>query len=244
MTFRRSRVWESGRELSYLRSHPGLLPEFVRDAQRRHQDAQDALTHLETRVQSLMREVTLASEAASRAWDALWAARCARPEDFGMPSNNGGGVPRTDGEQNDANWDDDQEMRDAEQESERQSRWDHHHSHHTDSSPSPAPAETYLALASQALSNHSTLTTFPEPPATPCANPSCHTTAPDRALRACACNIRSLFHSLSTQDLRAWRVRFHPDRFALVPDQRGRAEMQRKAQEVFVVVDALFQGRR
>ena len=38
------------------------------------------------------------------------------------------------------------------------------------------------------------------------------------------------------------RVHFHPDRFASVPEE-GREEIQQAAREVFVVVDALYQGR-
>ncbi|KAF2764231.1 hypothetical protein EJ03DRAFT_355969 [Teratosphaeria nubilosa] len=240
MAFRRSRVWESGQELGHLSARSGLLPDVVRAAQRRHQLAQEALTLLERRVQSLIREVDRANQETTRAWDALWMARCAAPEEFGMPRNHGAGRPETprENDEEEEDWDDDdddEEMRDAEQESEFRSRWTHN------GGPSPS---AYLDLAAQSLADYTTLTTFPDPPATPCSNPSCHSTAQDRALRACPCNIQALFGSLSARELRAWRVRFHPDRFAVVPEGAERAEMQRKAQEVFVVVDGLFQGGR
>ncbi|KAK3066459.1 hypothetical protein LTR53_017185 [Teratosphaeriaceae sp. CCFEE 6253] len=91
----------------------------------------------------------------------------------------------------------------------------------------------------KAFQDKSTLRSFPAPPAEPCMNPSCH--AEIRTLVACKCNIRKLFYSRAT--LKTDRLQFHPDKFSGVPEEEARGEVQRAAKEVFVVVEAMYQGQ-
>ncbi|KAK3109662.1 hypothetical protein LTR53_016838 [Teratosphaeriaceae sp. CCFEE 6253] len=94
------------------------------------------------------------------------------------------------------------------------------------------------SLCATAFQDKSALRGFPAPPAELCMNPSCH--AEIRTLVACKCNIRKLFSSRST--LKTDRLQFHPDRFSAVPEE-ARREVQRAAKEVFVVVEAMYQGQ-
>jgi hypothetical protein len=71
---------------------------------------------------------------------------------------------------------------------------------------------------------------FPEPPAQPCGQIACQSQS--RALKACGCNITKALRSVA-MDLKKERLRWHPDKFA--------TEHQKKAQEIFVVVQAMFE---
>lgn len=85
--------------------------------------------------------------------------------------------------------------------------------------------------------------TFPKPPSEPCSNMACALEKKDRALKACTCNLRKIFGSRSsTRDLKQDRVRFHPDKFASTPEV-ARDAILKRAKEVFVVVDAMYQRR-
>ncbi|KAK4547654.1 hypothetical protein LTR36_000611 [Oleoguttula mirabilis] len=80
------------------------------------------------------------------------------------------------------------------------------------------------------------LRAFPQPPAEPCTNESC-ASENGCALKACKCNLRKIFSG--PRSLKQDRLKFHPDRFASCPED-VRDEIQQKAKEVFVVVDAMF----
>ncbi|KAK5125814.1 hypothetical protein LTR85_012090 [Meristemomyces frigidus] len=84
------------------------------------------------------------------------------------------------------------------------------------------------------------LRSFPEPPSEACTSATCAAEKKDRALKACKCTLRKIF--CGPRDLKQDRIRFHPDRFSTCPED-VRGDVQKKAKEVFVVVDAIFSGR-
>jgi hypothetical protein len=90
----------------------------------------------------------------------------------------------------------------------------------------------YLANLDSALADKSK---FPEVPAWDCHDPVCKLKAASRALKACPCNIRSVFENT---DVRYFRLKFHPDKFCSAKED-VKSMMQKKAQEVFVVLDSI-----
>ncbi|KAK4570369.1 hypothetical protein LTR86_002449 [Recurvomyces mirabilis] len=96
----------------------------------------------------------------------------------------------------------------------------------------------FIATASLAFADYSTITAFPDPPSEPCHNLSCTKAA--RALKARPCNLRKVFKMVENpgKERRAW----HPDRFACVADDPVgfREECRRKAGEVFVGLSGMM----
>ncbi|KAK3069823.1 hypothetical protein LTR53_011549 [Teratosphaeriaceae sp. CCFEE 6253] len=103
-----------------------------------------------------------------------------------------------------------------------------------------AQIENWHAACVTAFADKTRLRAFPQPPSEPCNNAACALTATTRALMACPCNVRKLFHGRATKQE---RLAFHPDRFSSVPDE-AKGVIQQAAREVFVVVDGLYQGRQ
>ncbi|KAK3708642.1 hypothetical protein LTR37_011364 [Vermiconidia calcicola] len=97
-------------------------------------------------------------------------------------------------------------------------------------------AEWFKAL-DVAFASYSSLRRFPNPPSWPCSRPRCSSDKSSRALDACECNIKHLFEG--SRDLRAERLRWHPDKFSRAPVE-SREAFQKKAKEVFVVIDAMY----
>ncbi|KAK4547653.1 hypothetical protein LTR36_000610 [Oleoguttula mirabilis] len=100
--------------------------------------------------------------------------------------------------------------------------------------------QDWFEACTAAFADKSEMRTFPEPPVQPCRDAGCAAEKHARALKACKCNIREMFKSRTT--LKLDRIKFHPDRFSSCADN-VRTLMQQKAKEVFVVVNAMFQGR-
>ncbi|KAF2765074.1 hypothetical protein EJ03DRAFT_220013 [Teratosphaeria nubilosa] len=100
--------------------------------------------------------------------------------------------------------------------------------------------KSFRQQATEVFKSYAALTTFPDPPSEPCTQAACQIAA--RALKACQCNVRKCFMGLGVRELKVERGKWHPDRF--VKCQGGRAvveELQRKAREAFVVVEAMYQ---
>lgn len=100
--------------------------------------------------------------------------------------------------------------------------------------PTRAGIANYFRKVDIALANHAY---FPDPPAFPCDNSDCKVKRDLRILEACPCNLKFVF---AGRDAKTERLRFHPDKFSAVRAESLRADMQAKAQEVFVAVDALY----
>lgn len=109
------------------------------------------------------------------------------------------------------------------------------------------------------FSDYTTIVTFPEPPPFPPPLPTFHATlpppptatttkrchcsskTPSRALNVCDCAIRAAFASLDLQALKRERTRWHPDKWSCCPRDR-REGFERKAAEMFVVLDGMYRG--
>lgn len=102
--------------------------------------------------------------------------------------------------------------------------------------PTPAGVAFYFSRLDFAFVNIANLTDLPEPPAFTCMNRECETRKHERALAACACNIRTLF---AGRNVKAERLRFHPDKFSSVAVE-VREMIQRKAKEMFVTLDTMY----
>lgn len=97
----------------------------------------------------------------------------------------------------------------------------------------------WLAHCEVLLSHVETLTLFPDPPFRPCteATPCLDNTI----LRACPHSMKKLYQASGRQYkelVQIERRRWHPDRFAKCP-MESREEVQRKATELFKIVDRL-----
>ena len=103
--------------------------------------------------------------------------------------------------------------------------------------PPEAEHKAWLLAIDAAFANLKTMDTFPAPPAWTCGSLACETT--DRAISACPCNLRVIFKGVA--DLKHERLRWHPDKFSICPEG-CRESHQRKAKEVFVVVDSLYRN--
>lgn len=101
----------------------------------------------------------------------------------------------------------------------------------------------WLAACKLAFADKASMTAFPSPPTGPCYSAGCKASAGSRALEACGCTIRDACRELTTAELKAARVMFHPDKFGQCPEA-VRAKIQKAASEVFVVVEALFAQAR
>lgn len=103
------------------------------------------------------------------------------------------------------------------------------------------PIEAWRKLVDIALSDYTALHVFPAPPARPCMKNECPSkTQQGRTLTVCDCVFKEAFSGLSKQELKMERVRWHPDKFARCPEQH-RELFQKMAQEIFVVVDNMYQ---
>lgn len=118
-----------------------------------------------------------------------------------------------------------------------------------DAAPRPAPTQrtvitqadidAFHASAEAAFADYSAMQTFPSPPRAPCGKSSCEATQKTRALKACPCNVRTLFAGFSKPQLKKARIAWHPDKFAQTPET-GREGFQKKATEVFVVISEML----
>ncbi|KAK4956754.1 hypothetical protein LTR10_006282 [Elasticomyces elasticus] len=97
--------------------------------------------------------------------------------------------------------------------------------------------EAFHQAVKDALQDRSTVRCFPQPPYEPCSKPGCILTAKTRVLKACDCNIKTVF--ASRPKLKADRVQYHPDWWAKVPDD-VREEIQRAASEIFTVINGML----
>jgi hypothetical protein len=96
--------------------------------------------------------------------------------------------------------------------------------------------ETFLTKTKSI--DYENLTVFPDPPSEPCGKQACINDRKDRALAACVCNIRTTFSDRGI-NIKAERLRWHPDRFARCPAS-VRSTSQKKAQEVFVALSTML----
>ena len=110
-----------------------------------------------------------------------------------------------------------------------------------DKKPSSRAVNEYFKVVDAAFADYSTLKVFPKPLAWPCSKAVCQETGANRALEACECNIRELFEH--RDDLKAERLRFHPDKMSRCPPE-FRENFQRMAKEVFVVVDEMHRKKQ
>ncbi|KAK3617081.1 hypothetical protein LTR56_025527 [Elasticomyces elasticus] len=97
--------------------------------------------------------------------------------------------------------------------------------------------EAFHQAIKDALRDRVTVRCFPQPPYEPCSKPGCVLTAKTRALKACDCNIKTVF--ASRPNLKADRVQYHPDRWSFVPGD-VREEIQRAASEIFTVINGML----
>ncbi|KAI6913471.1 hypothetical protein KC318_g3794 [Hortaea werneckii] len=88
-----------------------------------------------------------------------------------------------------------------------------------------------------------TLQAFPAPPPIPCSTPQCCTrTGTQRILKICDKSLRETFKTLSKEELRIQRVKWHPDRFSACPEPHREA-YKGMAGEVFVVVNEVYEKK-
>ncbi|KAK3679324.1 hypothetical protein LTR78_000885 [Recurvomyces mirabilis] len=95
----------------------------------------------------------------------------------------------------------------------------------------------FFAVFEAMPTDRSTLKAFPEPPSESCEELACRTSAADRKLEACSCNIKKVFSGV--KNIKAMRNRFHPDKFARCPEEI-REVMQKMAEEIFVVLSGMI----
>ena len=108
------------------------------------------------------------------------------------------------------------------------------------------PVKKWRRGVDAAFTSYPTMTVFPSPPvhtfphhhSLTCRTRQRYSLA--RSLEACDCAIRRAFQSLDVCSISDERLRWHPDRFAMCPAE-VRFEFQRKAQEVFDVLDMMYQ---
>ncbi|KAK4609420.1 hypothetical protein CLAFUR4_14505 [Fulvia fulva] len=101
---------------------------------------------------------------------------------------------------------------------------------------------TWRTFSLNCFADYSKVLTFPAPPGGCCSSAECQAAAENRVLEACDCHIRLAFRNARVTNFRMERLKWHPDRFGQCVDEK-RAEFERKAKEMFVVVDGLYQGR-
>ncbi|KAI6865188.1 hypothetical protein KC343_g10529 [Hortaea werneckii] len=114
------------------------------------------------------------------------------------------------------------------------------------------PAEATLEWRTRFLrpwptTYYRTLQSFPAPPPTPCTtSPCCTRTGTERILQTCDNFLRESFAGLTKDELRTQRKKWHPDRFAASPEERGgdRAAYRKMAGEVFVVVNEVYEEKK
>jgi len=84
-----------------------------------------------------------------------------------------------------------------------------------------------------------TASDFPAPPSGPCSNRTCLLTKSERALDACADNIRQAFAGMNARDLKTAAQNYAPDRFGS-EDAKLAAELKAKAGEVHAVLQSML----
>ena len=113
---------------------------------------------------------------------------------------------------------------------------------------------TWYENASAAFADYSKMKSFPAPPAPrfTCTKPVCIRGKGARALELCACDVEKAFKMLQSTStsgappklvLSKERLKWHPDRFSKCPEEL-RADFQKKAKEVFVVVDRMYAAEK
>jgi hypothetical protein len=104
------------------------------------------------------------------------------------------------------------------------------------------PPSAWKIACDKALSDRSTMTSFPDPPYSSCAKRGCGITRNQRTLRACQCNIAAALQQDPEYpaSLKAERLRWHPDKFSVCPEEH-RLVFQAKAKEIFVVANHLYE---
>lgn len=107
----------------------------------------------------------------------------------------------------------------------------------------PQSPSAWKIACDKALSDRSTMTSFPDPPYFSCANRGCGITRNQRALRACQCNIEAALQKDPEypESLKAERLRWHPDKFSACPEEH-RLVFQAKAKEIFIVANHLYES--
>lgn len=105
--------------------------------------------------------------------------------------------------------------------------------------PSDSP-QAWRRTVQNAFADLPNMHTCPSPPASACFKLSC--LKEKRSLHACSWNIRSAFLHTSGLDLKTERLMWHPDRFSVCPEEHREA-FKRMAQEVIVVVDAMWREK-
>lgn len=118
--------------------------------------------------------------------------------------------------------------------------------------PTPPPVtiqqiQAWRTYAQNCFTNYYRILTFPAPPGGCRTKPSC-LSQKDRALLACDCAIKHAFkQSVTTKArMKQERTKWHPDKFSSCcpGDGEKKALMQKKAREVFVVVQSLCDEMR
>lgn len=86
----------------------------------------------------------------------------------------------------------------------------------------------------------STMSDFPTFPSSSCAKLTCSSSAKNRKLEACGCDIEAAFRTTIgfPASLKTERIRWHPDKFARCPEDL-RGDFIAMACEVFVVIERL-----
>jgi hypothetical protein len=106
------------------------------------------------------------------------------------------------------------------------------------------PLSAWNLAANEALQDRTTMTTFPDPPASVCSKERCRLECGQRALDACECNIEAALKldPEFPESLKAARIRWHPDKFTVCPEENVEL-FKKKAAEIFIVVNKLFEAR-
>lgn len=105
----------------------------------------------------------------------------------------------------------------------------------------PPRYQPWVLAATEALKDYSTLSSFPSPPASACSKVSCNSET--RALAACACDIRRSLSQIPVSKLKRFRLLFHPDKFSKCRKELVES-FKKKASEVFVVAEAMYEAKK
>lgn len=113
--------------------------------------------------------------------------------------------------------------------------------HKPTAKPFRSASDLWLERVHETFKDYASMSSFPSPPATGCKRTSCVTQT--RALAACSCDIRRVLMALSTEQLKQLRFSFHPDKFSKCRPEFVK-RFGKQAAEVFVVVEAVYRGKK
>lgn len=100
----------------------------------------------------------------------------------------------------------------------------------------------WRAACDKVFASYKDTTAFPAPPVSfVCRNAAC--AGDGHLLDACGCNIRAAINSLPGLNWKKERVKWHPDHFAGV-DEEKRERWQKMANEMFVAIGNMVDGTR